>query len=59
MTGTAVTEAEEFANFYELEVVVIPTHKPILRVDLNDKLYLNQTAKWKYVKEFIKMYHEI
>lgn len=59
MTGTAVTEAEEFSNFYNLEVVVIPTNKEILRVDLNDKVYLNQKTKWNYVKEYIKFYHTV
>jgi preprotein translocase subunit SecA len=59
MTGTAATEAEEFQKIYELEVVIIPTNKEIIRVDKNDKVYFDQHAKWKFVKEYIKFYHEI
>ena len=59
MTGTAATEAEEFQKIYELEVVIVPTNKPILRVDKNDKVYYNQQIKWKFVKDYIKFYHEI
>ncbi|MDR0283047.1 MAG: preprotein translocase subunit SecA [Candidatus Peribacteria bacterium] len=59
MTGTAATEAEEFQKIYELEVVIIPTNKEILRVDKNDKVYFDQQAKWKFVKEYIKFYHEV
>ena len=59
MTGTALTEAEEFGKIYELEVLSIPTNKPIIRVDKNDKVYFNQKAKRKFVKEYIKFYNEI
>ncbi len=59
MTGTAVTEGEEFNKIYELDVLEIPTNKPIIRVDRHDKVYFNQQAKWKFVKEDIKFYHEI
>ena len=59
MTGTAATEAEEFQKIYELEVVIVPTNKPILRVDKHDKVYYNQQIKWKFVKDYIKFYHEI
>jgi preprotein translocase subunit SecA len=59
MTGTAATEAEEFNKIYELEVVIVPTNKEVLRVDKNDKVYFDQQAKWKFVKEYIKFYHEI
>jgi preprotein translocase subunit SecA len=59
MTGTAATEAEEFQKIYELEVVIIPTNKDIVRVDKNDKVYFDQQAKRKFVKEYIKFYHEI
>ena len=59
MTGTASTEGEEFNKIYELEVVIVPTNKPILRVDMNDKVYFNQHTKWKFVKDYIKFYHEI
>ena len=59
MTGTALTEGEEFEKIYNLSVLEIPTNKPTIRVDKNDKVYFNQAAKWKFVKEYIKFYHEI
>jgi preprotein translocase subunit SecA len=59
MTGTAVTEGEEFNAIYELDVLEIPTNREIIRVDRHDKVYFNQSAKWKFVKEDIKFYHEI
>lgn len=59
MTWTATTEAEEFNKIYELEVIAIPTNKDIIRVDKNDKVYFSQGAKRKFVKEYIKFYHEI
>ncbi|MDR3169669.1 MAG: hypothetical protein LBU27_08250 [Candidatus Peribacteria bacterium] len=59
MTGTAATEAEEFNKIYELEVVIVPTNKEVIRVDKNDKVYFDQGAKRKFVKEYIKFYHEI
>lgn len=59
MTGTAVTEAEEFEKIYDLEVLTIPTNKPILRVDKSDQVYFNQQAKWKAVVEYITFYHKI
>lgn len=59
MTGTALTEGEEFEKIYELSVLEIPTAKPTIRVDKNDKVYFNQAAKWKFVKEYIKFYHEM
>jgi preprotein translocase subunit SecA len=49
MTGTAVTEAEEFHNIYNLGVVVIPTNKPMLRQDSIDKIYMNEQAKFNQV----------
>ena len=45
MTGTAITEQQEFNETYSLDVVVIPTHKPILRKDNLDKLYMSEYAK--------------
>jgi len=59
MTGTALTEGEEFEKIYDLSVLEIPTNKPTIRVDKNDKVYFNQSAKWKFVKEYIKFYHEV
>jgi len=59
MTGTAITEWEEFNAIYELDVLEIPTNREIIRVDRHDKVYFNQSAKWKFVKEDIKFYHDI
>ncbi len=59
MTGTAQTEAEEFEQIYELEVMQIPTNESIIRVDNNDMVYFNQDAKWKAVVEYIKFYHQM
>lgn len=49
MTGTAETEAMEFKKIYNLDVVVIPTNKPIARVDKNDVIYKNEKAKFKAI----------
>lgn len=46
MTGTAATEAEEFRKIYDLEVIVIPTHKPMVRKDLGDSVYKTLRAKY-------------
>jgi preprotein translocase subunit SecA len=52
MTGTAVTEAEEFSKIYKLEVVVIPTNKPLGREDFGDLIFKNEESKFKaLVKE--------
>jgi len=59
MTGTATTEAEEFMKIYELDTLEIPPNKKVIRVDKNDKVYFNQAAKRKFVKEHIKFYHEM
>ncbi|MCF0198261.1 MAG: preprotein translocase subunit SecA [Bacteroidaceae bacterium] len=49
MTGTAVTEAGEFWNIYKLDVVEIPTNRPIARDDMNDRVYKTQREKYKAV----------
>ncbi len=54
MTGTAATEAEEFAKIYDLDVVVIPTHRPMIRIDHPDVVYKTQEAKYKAVIEEIE-----
>lgn len=54
MTGTAKTEEEEFRNIYGLDIVVIPTNKPIARIDENDKLYTTTKGKLKALVEDIK-----
>ena len=58
MTGTADTEAFEFQSIYGLEVVVIPTHKPMIRKDNPDMIFLSQTPKYNSVIEDIKACHE-
>lgn len=54
MTGTADTEAAEFKSTYDLDVVVIPTHKPIARVDLEDQIFLTKLGKYKGIIREIK-----
>ncbi|MDE2420040.1 MAG: preprotein translocase subunit SecA [Gammaproteobacteria bacterium] len=54
MTGTADTEAAEFAQIYALDVVVIPTHKPMIRVDNNDLIFLTKVGKYMAIIEEVK-----
>ena len=54
MTGTADTEAFEFSSIYNLEVVVIPTHRPMIRVDHPDAVFLNRNGKYRAVCNEIK-----
>jgi preprotein translocase subunit SecA len=54
MTGTALTEAEEFHKIYKLDAVVIPTNRPLLRGDHSDFIYQNEEAKFRAVSEEIK-----
>jgi len=54
MTGTAMTEAEEFHKIYQLEVVAIPTHRPMVREDETDLVYLNESAKFNAVIDEIE-----
>jgi len=58
MTGTADTEAYEFQSIYNLEVIVIPTHKPMIRDDQGDLVYFSQKAKFDAIIEDIKDCHE-
>ncbi|HCJ34299.1 MAG TPA: preprotein translocase subunit SecA, partial [Ktedonobacter sp.] len=58
MTGTALTEAEEMHKIYKLDVMVIPTHKPMIRQDLPDLIYRTTEAKFNAVVEEIKTLHE-
>ena len=58
MTGTAKTEEEEFKNIYKMNVVQIPTNKPIKRIDNNDAVYKNEAAKYKAVVEEVVKIHE-
>ena len=57
MTGTAATEAVEFNNIYKLDVVAIPTNKPVARVDENDLVYLNEEYKWEAIAKEIADAH--
>ena len=57
MTGTAYTEAEEFQKIYGLDVVVIPTHRPVIRVDYADVVYKTEDAKFNaVVREIVQMH---
>lgn len=58
MTGTADTEAEEFAKIYDLDVLVIPTNKPIQRVDQQDLIYKTEAEKFKAVASDIEKSHK-
>ena len=58
MTGTADTEAYEFQQIYGLEVVVIPTHKPMIRKDNSDMVFLGQEVKYRAVIEDIRDCHK-
>ena len=59
MTGTAETEAGEFWNIYKLDVVVIPTNKPVIRIDANDLVYKTKREKYAaVVNEIIRLHEE-
>lgn len=58
MTGTAVTSAEEFSKVYKLEVVVVPTNKPMIRKYLPDSIYKTENGKFQAVVREIKKRHE-
>jgi len=58
MTGTAETEAKEFYDIYKLDVVVIPTNKPVIRKDHDTILFRTQRAKYNAIIEEIKKLHE-
>lgn len=58
MTGTARTSAEEFQKVYNLDVLIIPTNKPMIRQDLPDRIYKMQVGKLKALTEEIKRRHE-
>ncbi len=58
MTGTAMTEEEEFGQIYSLDIVEIPTNRPVARVDHPDQVYKTQTGKYRAVVRQIKECHE-
>ena len=57
MTGTAKTEEEEFREIYNMDVVVIPTNKPVIRVDMDDAIYATLNAKLKAIVQRIEEVH--
>ena len=57
MTGTAATEIVEFNKIYNLDVVAIPTNRPVARIDENDEVYLNEKEKWEAICEEVKAAH--
>ncbi|MBI9103379.1 MAG: preprotein translocase subunit SecA [Spirochaetales bacterium] len=59
MTGTADTEAKEFGSIYGLEVVVVPTNRPLARKDEDDAVFLNEKFKFEAICNEIKRVHEI
>lgn len=58
MTGTAKTSAEEFGKVYGIEVIEIPTHRPIARIDHTDLILQNETGKFKAIARRVKELHE-
>ena len=58
MTGTAKTEEEEFNGIYKLDVVTIPTNRPMIRVDMNDAVFVTQKAKYAAVVNEIEKRHK-
>ncbi len=54
MTGTALTSAEEFTKVYGLDVIVVPTNRPVIRVDLPDLIFQNETGKFKAIAQKVK-----
>ncbi|XAL99138.1 preprotein translocase subunit SecA [Phycisphaeraceae bacterium D3-23] len=59
MTGTAITEATEFHEIYGLDVVAIPTNKPIAREDREDLIFLSEKDKWSGILDEIKRMHDV
>lgn len=58
MTGTAITEAEEFKKIYNLDVVVIPTHRPVARLDHSDLIFKNTPAKYAAIAREVEELHK-
>ena len=58
MTGTAMTEEDEFREIYKLDVIAIPTNRPIKRIDRNDLVYRTEAAKYRAIIEQIMECHE-
>lgn len=58
MTGTAETEAEEFAKIYKLDTIVMPTNKPLQRADLGDRIFKNERGKFTVLAEEVASLHQ-
>jgi len=58
MTGTAMTESEEFHQIYKMDVVEVPTNKPVIREDRTDKIYRNETVKFRAIVKQVKELQE-
>lgn len=58
MTGTADTEAQEFHDIYHLDVVSIPTNKPVVRGDFDDLMFMREKDKWDSIVDEIKAFHD-
>ena len=58
MTGTAITEAGEFKQIYKMEVLEIPTHRPCVRKDYNDEIYMTEREKYNAILKDVKEVHE-
>jgi len=58
MTGTAATEAAEFQEIYKLDVVTVPTNRPMIRQDMDDEIYKTQREKYNAIVEEIREVHE-
>ena len=58
MTGTALTEEKEFRDIYAMDVVEIPTNKPVQRKDLDDAVYMTKKEKFNAVVQSVKEAHE-
>lgn len=58
MTGTAMTEANEFKEIYKLEVLEIPTHRPCVREDTDDEIYMTEREKYNAILKEVKELHE-
>lgn len=59
MTGTAITEATEFLEVYGMDVVCVPTNKPVIRRDSNDIIYLSEKDKWYAILDEIKLQNDV
>ena len=58
MTGTAMTEEDEFSSIYDLDIVEIPTNKPVVRVDYPDVVYKTEAGKYRAIVKQIEECHE-